>query len=194
MVFYCMFFQRFLSVIYPFKQINPVVWNALFWIIMLFASVNAVAKSFMQETKGRFLYMYSISSSYNIIISKIIYNAMLMMLLALISILFYTVVFKNPIQDMLFYGIAVILGGLSFSTILTMVSAIAAKVNNNSTLMAILSFPIMVPMLMLLIKFSKNAIDGLERSVSMNELFAILLLNIITIAISLLLFPYLWRE
>ncbi len=177
-----------------FKQINPVVWNALFWIIMLFASVNAVAKSFMQETKGRFLYMYSISSAHNIIISKIIYNALLMMLLALISILFYTVVFKNPIQDMLFYGIAVMLGGLSFSTILTMVSAIAAKVNNNSTLMAILSFPIMVPLLMLLIKFSKNAIDGLERSVSMNELFAILLLNVITIAISLLLFPYLWRE
>ncbi len=177
-----------------FKQINPVVWNALFWIIMLFASVNAVAKSFMQETKGRFLYMYSISSAHNIIISKIIYNALLMMLLALISILFYTVVFKNPIQDMLFYGIAVMLGGLSFSTILTMVSAIAAKVNNNSTLMAILSFPIMVPLLMLLIKFSKNAIDGLERSVSLNELFAILLLNVITIAISLLLFPYLWRE
>ncbi len=177
-----------------FKQINPVVWNALFWIIMLFASVNAVAKSFMQETKGRFLYMYSISSAQNIIISKIIYNALLMMLLALISILFYTVVFKNPIQDVLFYGIAVVLGGLSFSTILTMVSAIASKVNNNSTLMAILSFPIMVPLLMLLIKFSKNAIDGLERSVSMNELFAILLLNVITIAVSLLLFPYLWRE
>jgi heme exporter protein B len=60
--------------------------------------------------------------------------------------------------------------------------------------MAILSFPIMVPLLMLLIKFSKNAIDGLDRSVSMNELTAILLLNVITIAISLLLFPYIWRE
>jgi heme exporter protein B len=177
-----------------FKQINPVVWNALFWIIMLFASVNAVAKSFMQETKGRFLYMYSISSAQNIIIAKIIYNALLMMLLAIISIVFYAVVFKNPIQDPLFYGIAVILGGLSFSTILTMVSAIASKVNNNTTLMAVLSFPIMVPLLMLLIKFSKNAIDGLERSVSMNELFAIILLNVITIAVSLLLFPYIWRE
>jgi heme exporter protein B len=60
--------------------------------------------------------------------------------------------------------------------------------------MAILSFPIMVPLLMLLIKFSKNAIDGLDRSVSINELTAILLLNVITIAISLLLFPYIWRE
>ncbi len=177
-----------------FKQINPVVWNALFWIIMLFASVNAVAKSFMQETKGRFLYMYTLGSAQNIIISKIIYNALLMMVLSAISLVFYTLVFNNPIQDFLFYSIAVFLGGLSFSTILTMVSAIASKVNNNTTLMAVLSFPIMVPMLMLLIKFSKNAMDGLERSVSYNELIALVLLNVITVAVSLLLFPYIWRE
>jgi heme exporter protein B len=75
-----------------------------------------------------------------------------------------------------------------------MVSAIASKVNNNTTLMAILSFPIMVPLLMLLIKFSKNAIDGLDRAVSYNELIAIVMLNVITIAVSLLLFPYIWRE
>jgi heme exporter protein B len=60
--------------------------------------------------------------------------------------------------------------------------------------MAILSFPIMVPLLMLLIKFSKNAIDGLDRAVSYNELIAIVMLNVITIAVSLLLFPYIWRE
>lgn len=161
---------------------------------MLFASVNAVAKSFMQETKGRFLYMYTLSSAQHIIIAKIIYNALLMMVLSAISLVFYTLVFNNPIQDIFFYSIAVFLGGLSFSTILTMVSAIASKVNNNTTLMAVLSFPIMVPMLMLLIKFSKNAMDGLARSVSYNELIALVLLNVITIAVSLLLFPYIWRE
>ena len=31
----------------------PIVWNVLFWIIMLFASVNAIAKSFMQESKSQ---------------------------------------------------------------------------------------------------------------------------------------------
>jgi heme exporter protein B len=112
----------------------------------------------------------------------------------MVCFIFYAVVFKNPIQDKGFYLLAVFLGGLSFSTVLSMVSAIASKVNNNTTLMAILSFPIMVPLLMLLIKFSKNAIDGLDRSVSYNELIAILLINIITIAVSLLLFPYIWRD
>src|SRR5678815_5028898 len=45
-----------------FKQvIDPPTWNALFWIIMLFASVNAVAKSFMTESRGRLLYFYTVS-------------------------------------------------------------------------------------------------------------------------------------
>src|SRR3954462_14662618 len=62
-----------------FKQIiDPPAWNALFWIIMLFASVNAIAKSFMQESRGRQLYMYIIADARSIILSRIIYNLLLM--------------------------------------------------------------------------------------------------------------------
>lgn len=32
------------------------VWNGLFWVIQLFVCVNAVAKSFLQESRGRMLY------------------------------------------------------------------------------------------------------------------------------------------
>lgn len=177
-----------------FRKIDPVTWNALFWIIMLFASVNAITKSFMQESRGRYLYYYTIVSPQAVIISKIVYNLLLMILLSFICLFFYMVVFANPIQDKLYYGIAVVLGGISFSSVFTMVSAISAKTHNNTTLMAILSFPIIIPLLMLLIKFSKNAMDGLDRSVSTNELIAILLLNIVMAATSLLLFPYIWRD
>ena len=65
-----------------FKKVDPITWNALFWIIMLFASVNAIAKSFLQENKGRQLYYYSITSAKAVIISKIIYNVLLMLLLS----------------------------------------------------------------------------------------------------------------
>src|SRR5258706_583311 len=37
------------------NSIDTVTWNALFWIIMLFASVNALAKSFLSESRGRLL-------------------------------------------------------------------------------------------------------------------------------------------
>ena len=62
-------------------QPEGVVWNGMFWIIQLFICVNAVAKSFMQETRGRQLYMYTIASPQAIILSKIIYNVLLMLLI-----------------------------------------------------------------------------------------------------------------
>ena len=71
----------------------PVVWNVLFWIIILFASVNAIAKSFMQESKGRLLYYYAIASPQAIILSKIIYNALLMALLSFLALLVYLLFF-----------------------------------------------------------------------------------------------------
>jgi heme exporter protein B len=37
------------------------VWNGLFWVIQLFVCINAVAKSFLQESRGRMLYFYSIA-------------------------------------------------------------------------------------------------------------------------------------
>ena len=177
-----------------FRKVDPVTWNALFWIIMLFASVNAIAKSFLQESKGRQLYYYSIASAKAVILSKIVYNVLLMLLLSVIAIGFYTLVFHNQIGDPLFYLLSVLIGSVSFAAVFTMISGIASKAHNSGALMAILSFPVIIPLLMVLIKFSKNAMDGLDRSVSFDEIGVLAAINIVVMTVSLLLFPYLWRE
>jgi heme exporter protein B len=176
-----------------FRKTDPVTWNALFWIIMLFASVNAIAKSFMQENRGRQLYYYTLASAQAIILSKIVYNVFVMLLLSAVAIGFYSLVFKNPVGDPLLYFVAVLLGSISFASVFTMISGIASKANNGA-LMAVLSFPVIIPLLVVLIKLSKNAMDGLDRSVSMNEIAVLAAINFIVITVSLLLFPYLWRD
>lgn len=183
-------FVCFLSVV----SVNPITWNALFWIIMLFASINAVSKSFLQESKGRQLYIYTIASPYALIISKTIYNILLMMLLTIVALGFYMLVFGIVPADLPLYLLATVLGSLSFSTIFTMVSAISSKAGNGGMLMAILSFPVIIPVLIVLIKLTKNAIDGLDRSVSLDEISMLLIINVLVAAVSLLLFPYLWRD
>jgi len=177
-----------------FVSLKGVTWNALFWIIMLFASINTVSKSFLQESKGRQLYIYTIASPTALIISKTIYNVFLMLLVTIIALAFYTLVFDYVPQDMGLYIVATILGSLSFSTIFTMISAIASKAGNGGMLMAILSFPVIIPVITMLIKLSKNAVDGLDRSVSLDEIAILLIINVLVIASSLLLFPYLWRD
>lgn len=178
-----------------FREISSApTWNALFWIIMLFASVNAITKSFIQESKARQLYYYTITGPQAIIISKIIYNIFLMLLLSVIALGFYILVFKNPLGDPLFYLLSVLLGSISFASVFTMISGIASKANNSGALMAILSFPVIIPLLIVLIKLSKNAMDGLDRSVSYDEIGVLLAINVIVVTTSLLLFPYLWRD
>lgn len=175
------------------KIINPSTWNALFWIILLFASINGVAKSFIGETRGRLLYMYTLASPQAVIISKIIYNSLLLLLISGLCLVVYSVFVGNIVQDIQLFLIVLSLGSFGFSSLLTMVSAIASKSNNNFTLMAILSFPILMPLLIVLIKLSKNAIDGLENW-DANYLLILLFINVIIVALSYLLFRYLWRD
>jgi heme exporter protein B len=169
-------------------------WNALYWIIILFSAVNAVAKSFMQEHQGRQLYYYMIASPEAIILSKIIYNTLLTLILALLGYAVFSLILGNPVQDQGMFILNLILGAIGFSACLTMVSGIASKAGNNATLMAILSFPVIIPILLMAISISKNAIDGLDRGVSVDKLFTLLAINAIVGAVSYILFPYLWRS
>jgi len=177
-----------------FKQIISVpTWNALFWIILLFASVNGVAKSFIGESRGRLLYMYTLVSPQAVILSRIIYNSLLLMIISGLCLLTYSLFVGYLVQDLPLFILTLILGSFGFSSLLSMVSAIASKTSNNFTLMAILSFPIMMPLLMVLLKLSKNAIDGLEQW-DLNYLAVLMFINVIIIALSYLLFRYLWRD
>lgn len=177
-----------------FKRIvTPATWNALFWVILLFASINAVAKSFIGETKGRLLYIYTLASPQAVILSKIIYNSVLLLVLSALCLLVYSLFVGSIIQDTALFMLTLAFGSFGLSSLLTMVSAIASKTGNNFTLMAILSFPIIMPLLMVLIKLSKNALDGLERW-DVHYLLILLCINVIIIALSYLLFRYLWRD
>lgn len=176
------------------SQGYAVVWNVLFWIIILFASVNAIAKSFLQESRSRLLYYYTIASPQAIILSKTIYNALLMSLLSVLALVVYTLFFKNNVGDGWWYFTVVLTGSITFSTVFTMVSAIAAKAGNNGTLMAILSFPVIIPVIILLVKISKSAMDGVDRSLTYGNFGVLAAMNIMVIAVSLILFPFLWRD
>ena len=180
--------------------IEPITWNALFWIIILFTSVNTVAKSFIQESPGRQLYFYSIASPEGIVLSKMIYNSILGVVIACLGLAMYSLVMSNSVKteavqmDYPLFLLAVILGSMGFATCLTMVSAIAAKAKNSTALMAVLSFPVLIPLILLLIKLSRNAMEGLDRASSTDEILTLLAINAITVAISYVLFPYLWRS
>lgn len=171
------------------------VWNGLFWVIQLFVCVNAVAKSFLQESKGRMLYYYSISSPAEFIIAKMIYNMVIMLFMSMLSLLLFFIFLNNPVSNSLqFLGI-VLLGGASLSLVFSLMSAIAAKAQQNAALVAILGFPVILPQLMLLMRLSKTAFNEVFREGAVLQLTGLVLgLDALIIALAVILFPYLWKE
>ncbi|MFT6880464.1 MAG: heme exporter protein B [Algoriphagus sp.] len=176
------------------NALSPPVWNTLFWIIILFTAINAISKSFSQESKNRQGYYYSLVSPEAVILSKLLYNFILMLLLAFIGFGIYILFLLNPVQNIPLYLLSLVLGALGFSGVLTLVAGIASKAENTGSLMALLSFPIIIPMLLMLMRLSKNAMDGLAFSVSKDEIMTLFGIDIIVIALSFILFPYLWKS
>lgn len=177
-----------------FKSVDTSVWNTLFWIILLFAAINAMSRSFLQETGNRQMYYYNLVSPLAIILAKIIYNSFIMILMTGIAFVVYNLIFRTPIGNLPVYLLSILLGSISFATVFTMVAGISAKAGNNSTIMAILSFPVIIPLLIVLIKLSKSAALGGLIAENWGDIAVLLAINVVTIAISLLLFPYLWRD
>jgi heme exporter protein B len=166
----------------------------LFWVIFMFITVNVSSKSFMQETKGKGLYNYLYYNARIFILSKIIYNMLLMAALSMLTFFFYSWFVGSMVQDFGMFLLALLFSSSAFSGVLSLMSAIASKANNNISLMAILSFPVLMPLLLVSVKLSKHAIDGLAWSVSYKYLLILIMLNIVVVALATLLFNYLWKE
>ena len=184
-------FVLFLSIDKP----DATVWNGLFWVIQLFICVNAVAKSFLQESRGRLLYFYSIVSPVEFIIAKMVYNIVLMVMMSLISLGLFSIFLNNPVDNGLRFTGIVVLGGASISIVFTLMSAIAAKAQQNAALVAILGFPVILPQLLLLMRLSKSAFAEVFREGAVLQLAGLIAgLDLLVIVMAVVLFPYLWKD
>ena len=173
-------------------QPESAVYNGIFWMIQLFVCVNAVAKSFLQESKGRMLYFFSICSPVSFIIAKLIYSTAVMLLMVLVSLVLFRILLGNPINNYFQFICIACLGGLSLSLVFTLMAAIAAKAQQNAAVMAILGFPLIIPQLLLLIRLSKSAFGEVFREGALLQITLLLIaLDILVIVLAIVLFPFL---
>ncbi len=176
------------------QQLDPITWNALFWIIMLFAATNAIARSFLHESRGLQLYHYTLMDPASVILAKITYNVLVLCLLGFVNLIFFGVFFELPVQDLFQFLICLFLGSFGLSAVLTLVSGIVSRAQGNAALVAILGFPLLFPLLITIIKVSQSSINGSGWELNQPYWVVLIAVNSIIVTLSYLLFPYLWRE
>ena len=170
------------------------IWNALFWLTQLFVAVNSVAKSFLQEHPNRFRYYYTLVKPTTFLLAKMVYSIVLMLLMSLVSLLLYYVMLGWPLEQSGLFIVITMVGSISLSAVFTFLSAIAARAQQNSALMAILGFPIVTPVLMILSKLALKALSPLYMPGWWSLALVLLALDILVIVLGIILFPFLWQE
>lgn len=169
-------------------------WNALYWIILIFAAIQAAFRSFQNEAERRFLIYYQMLRPQVLILGKALYNFVYLFIVGLLGMLVFSFLLGDVISDKIAFLVILLIASAGLSAILTFVSGISAKAGDNPALPAILSIPLMYPQVITLSRTSIRAITGFSWSVNAPYLVVLVLLALVSILLSYLLFTYLWRD
>jgi heme exporter protein B len=166
----------------------------MYWIAFLFISVHTVLKGFALENNDRFVYYYTLLRPEFIFLSKCLYHTFALTVLGILLYGAMSVVAGDPFADHGIFLMAILLGALGISLCFTFVSAIAVKSDQSTTLMTILSFPLIIPVFLHLMRISRAALPDTMVTDPMSSLTTLGAIYLLIAGLGLLLFPYLWRS
>lgn len=186
----CTVFVLFMMVNQPESR----VWNALFWVAQLFVTVNTVAKSFLQEGISRMRYYFTLVTPLQYILAKMVYSLIMMLFMMAISLLLFNLLLGSPIRQVRTFIVVCCLGASSLSLLFTFLSAIAAQARQNAALMAILGFPIAIPLLMVLSNLALGAVSEVVQEGWAGMAWMMVGMDVLIVSLAMILFPFLWKE
>lgn len=175
-------------------QPDAAVWNVLFWITQLFVAVNSVARSFLGEAAARYRYYYTLVKPGQFFIAKLVYSLLLQVLVGVVSLGLFAMLLGMPVLQAERFLLAATLGSISLAVVFAFLSAIASRAGGNAALMAILGFPLLTPVLMMLSKLALGTLTSVFVPGWWSLAGALAGFDVLVIVLGVVLFPFLWKE
>lgn len=176
------------------RQLPAREWGLSFWIIFLFCALMAVLKSFGKESEDRYFYYYSLYHPLELFGSKVIYNTGLLVFIFLMLWAVLTVMAGNHFERPGWFLFTGMLACLGFSILLTFIASIAIKTRQSASLTAVMALPLMIPILINILRLTTYSLGASPDENPWNEVTLTCSIISLMAAMSLWLFPYLWRS
>ena len=177
------------------QSLDPTPKSGLVWIIILFAALSALGRSFITETdKHTYDLLRIYASGIVVYIGKLIYNIVFSLFINIITLIFYMFLMDLSIQSIPAFLIMLMLGTIGLSSVSTMTAAIVSQADRKGAVFSVLSIPLFIPLILLLSRITRSAfvegsLDGLQ-----SDVFALIGFCGVTITTSVLLFDFIWDE
>jgi len=177
-----------------FNNVTTLEWGIMLWIITLFAGLNAIVKSFVQEKRETYFYYYTLFDATELLVAKMLYNFVFLCFLFCAILGFMTLFIGFPVKDIALFFQGSFLGIFGLSVVFTFISLIASGEQANSTLMSVLAIPLVLPIMLLLLKITAVSLRLLQDTAIDQDLFMLFGIDVILLGAVILLFPALWRS
>ena len=176
-------------------QLDPVPKSGLIWIIILFAAMSGMVRTFVQETERKTWILLKLHAAPAAVYTgKLLYNFLFLLILHLFTFFFYMLMMNLSIESFPYFLAVILLGAAGLASVTTLISAMIAQADRKGALFAVLCIPLVVPLLIILTNTTVTAlIDGSD-SEALNNLTALIGYCGVTITTGFLLFDYIWED
>jgi heme exporter protein B len=163
----------------------------LLWIILLFSVAAGLPRTFVQEEETQTAMALRLSATPSALFcGKLLYNLTLVFALEVLVTPAYIIMTSLEVASPWLLAAVLAAGGYGLATGSTLVAAIIAQARSKGTLFSVLSFPILLPLLVLAVELTRGATAGDPGGVAV----PVLLLYDATITVAgLMLFPVVWN-
>jgi len=163
----------------------------LLWIILLFSVAAGLPRTFVQEEETQTAMALRLSATPSALFcGKLLYNLTLVLALEVLVTPAYVIMTSLEVASPWLLVAVLAAGGYGLATGSTLVAAIIAQARSKGTLFSVLSFPILLPLLVLAVELTRGATAGDPGGVAV----PVLLLYDATITVAgLMLFPVVWN-
>ncbi len=174
----------------------PMVKIALFWVTLFFAAFSGLSHVFIHETEtGSEIALRMAAPPGAVLAGKLCFNLLLTAVIAVvIGPLFWLMLGLSMARP--FALIAVLAAGaISLCAAATIVAAILAKAGGKGALFGALGFPILMPLMLVALHATRlTLIAEIPTDVIAIQIGGLLAYGIMIIAMSAILFPFIWDQ
>lgn len=177
------------------EKLDEDIATGLLWVVIFFASVSSLARTFIKEQDKDTVNALKLSSIPEaVLIGKMMFNLVLSYLTGFLTLILFVLIMDYEVGNILGFILIFLIGIKGLVISLTIIASIISKANSKGTLFPVLAFPILIPLLVAVIHASKLFASGAQISALVDEFIVIICYIIVVFTVSIMLFKFIWEE
>lgn len=178
------------------EKISPQLTGGLLWVVIFFSAMSGLARAFVsEEERGTTLTLHLIAKPATIFSGKLLFNIILVYLMNISIVVLYSLLFESfVIESVGLFFLSGLLGSFGIAVSSTIIAAIISKASAKGTLYPVLAFPILLPLILILLELTKFSINGKSISSSYIELAFLFSYDVVMLTASYMLFDFIWKD